>query len=270
VDTTHVAFLDQDDLWHAERAESIRRHLEAHPSHGLLLAEERGFAALEDRSTLQSSSHPFLPMVSSWVNDDTEAELTTGPWIADPMEPGSEFVSASRLIAGPVTVTTSYVFDRRLLLEAGGFASWIRSADDWVLLQAMSRVTKVVRVHGPGIFYRVHPTNTSLSTNWNVPLLLVNAAVRHGGNVVKDDSDTSRLQDSPFLLALLAGHLGSGSTRSLFDAFALIRFLSVDDEDRQIAMRRARRLWLAAFVRSTPLGPTARRIRSLISGRRTA
>ena len=272
VDTSHVAILDQDDLWHVDRVALVRRHLAGNPGHGVLLADEQAFATASDRPALEAMDHPFLPMVSSWVDDDGETELTRSPWPSEKARPAVEVVAPRRVLAAPVTVTTSYVFERRTLLEAGGFASWLRSADDWISLQSLSRLTEIARVHGPGVFYRVHPANTSLSTDWSVPLLLANAAVRNGGNVSpgsgsEEPVGEGRLADSPFLVKLMVDHIHAAGRRGLGDGLALARFLAVDTADHAEVRKRLIRAWLGASLRGLPGGSRAHRI-ATAGGRR--
>lgn len=257
VDATHVAFLDQDDLWHRDFAAVALDHLGRHPEHGALLVGEKAFALEADRAALEELPHPFLEWIRTWVPD---ARMLLDERADAPLELPAPFevVPASRLLAGTVTVTTSYVFDRRLLCEAGGFASWLRSADDWVLLQAISRLTPIVRLQVPAAFYRVHLENTSLSTDWAIPLLLANAAVRNGGNVVTrnavhDPAEVGRLTDTGFLLQLFASHIAAEPFTGVADAWRLKHFLTSDADDRKAVNR-----WL---TRAT-LGVVRRTLRS--------
>ncbi|PWJ26154.1 glycosyl transferase family 2 [Branchiibius hedensis] len=231
--TERVAFLDQDDLWLPTRAERLTSVFAAHPDLQVLVTGERVFAVAEDEAALRAGNHPFADWVQWWPAADRlideMAEL--------PADPASEltWVPTSRVLTGSLTVTTSYVLPRTLSLQVGGFASWARSADDWVLLQTLAARTSIGSIADRTVLYRVHPSNTSVTTRWPRTLLTLAAAMRHGGSLVPPDHERDAQYVGPLVdTNLLPHHLSvlaeEPGARSAADTWALWQLLATDDD----------------------------------------
>jgi hypothetical protein len=225
------------------------------------VTDEAVFAADEDREELAAMAHPFLPWVEHWRPRDKVLSLLDdlAGLLEAPADP--ERIPARRIISGSITVTSSYVLDRELAMACGGFAGWLRSADDWILLQTLSQYAEVWRLRGAPVLYRVHPTNTSTTTDWPMPLMVAAAAVRMGGRVVPRGSDrdptaVGPLSSSSFLQHVLQSRAQAGGWRARADAVAAWQLLSTDAADRRRSGRALARslargaapAWLRACV----------------------
>jgi glycosyltransferase involved in cell wall biosynthesis len=231
-----VAFIDQDDLWVPHRLERVSQAFRENPDWQVVVTDESVFASEEDRAQLELMSHDFLPWVEHWVPAGTALSLLdvecggSAPLTADR-------VSQQQILRGSITVTTSYVLSRTLALSCGGFAGWLRSADDWILLQTMSQYTEIWRIGDATVLYRVHPTNTSTTTDWPMPLMVAAAALRLGGRVVprgaeRDPDVVGKLSSAPFLTHLLGARAQERGWRAGADAWAAWQLLSTDRSDR--------------------------------------
>ena len=97
----------------------------------------------------------------------------------------------------------------------------------------MSQYTDIWRLHGAPVLYRVHPTNTSTTTDWPMPLMVAAAAVRLGGRVVprgaeRDPVAVGPLSSSPFLQHVLQARARAGGWRARADALAAWQLLATD------------------------------------------
>ncbi len=259
-----VAFLDQDDLWLPHRVATLTAAFAEHPDWRAVLTDEVAFAATEDRVALEAMNHPFWTWVRTWTpRDEVLSLLDASP--AGSGTPAHEVVPARRVLTASITLTTSYVLDRELAMSCGGFAAWLRSADDWILLQTLSRYTDIVHVHDPSVLYRVHPTNTSTTTDWPMPLMVAAAAVRLGGSVVprgaeRDPDVVGTLGGSSFLQHMLTTRARTHGWRARADALAAWQLLATDGEDRRTTGRSLGRS-LAAGASPTWLRGLVRRVR---------
>jgi hypothetical protein len=252
--TDLVAFVDQDDLWLPWRTARLSNAFRDNPDWRVLVTTERAFAAEEDRLHLESVGHPFSSMVTFW-RPTAELLSLLDEVPADPEPVTWEEIPTVRLLSGSVSVTTSYVLDRRLALQVGGFAGWLRAADDWVLLQTLSRHTQIRRLHDASVLYRVHPANTSATTDWPMRLMVSAAAVRFGGDVVdgtsaRDPDTVGRLHDSGFLMHNLEARATASDRRSRADSWAAWQLLATDQADRRSTALRLIRVAVQSFVRS--------------------
>lgn len=251
----YVAFLDQDDLWLPARHARLCRFLDAHPTCRALVTTERSFHLAADAERLRAMGemlhrHADLPAVGS-------VSALVGAASDDGSVPPVERVITTRdLLAGTVTVTTSYVFHRETFLSAGGCAPFARSLDDYWALLNLSRLGAIPLVDEPSVLYRIHPSSTTMSTSWSLPLLTSLAAARFGGNLVpldraRDPGAVVPLDDERgFWRHQLLGLAREGSTSALLDAWALIRLLGCSPaERRRLALRQARATLGAALRR---------------------
>lgn len=265
-----VAFVDQDDLWVSTRLERVHDAFVEHPDWRVVVTDEVVFAALEDRDALQAMSHDFLPWVRHWRSRDDVLTLLDEPELVGPTSQLPELVPARRVMAGSISVTTSYVVDRELAMSCGGFAGWLRSADDWILLQTLSQYAEIWRLHGATVLYRVHPANTSTTTDWPMPLMIAAAAVRQGGRVVprgadRDPSVIEPLASSPFLQHVLKARAAAGGWRARADALAAWQLLATDAADRRQSGRMLARSLVGGIVPG-PVRLALKRVRGVANG----
>ena len=266
--TERVAFLDQDDLWLPARAERVLAVFAAHPDLQVLVTGERVFAVAEDRADLTAGGHPFAEWVTWWpAADRVIAEMTDLPADA---EPELTWVRTSRVLSGSLTVTTSYVLPRTLSLQVGGFATWARSADDWVLLQSLAAHTPIGSIADRSVLYRVHPTNTSVTTRWPRTLLTLAAAMRHGGALVPAGHERDAASVGPLIGTNLLPHYlyalaEEPGGRSAADTWALWQLLATQDDRTLRNLTRLARVQVRARLPE----PLVSRTRRLLRGPRS-
>lgn len=236
----YVAFLDQDDLWMPHRNARLSRYLDADRDCSALVTNECSFYLVDDAEQLaaigemmhRTAEYPRLPnptdALTSSVDDGS-------------MPRAIRSISTRDLLGGTVTVTTSYVFDRQTLLEAGGCAAFARSLDDYWALLNVSRLTEIVQLDEPSILYRIHPASTTMSTSWSLPLLTSLVAVRFGGNLVPSSDARNAAVVAPlsdprrFWAHQLEGLACDGLFGDLLDALALIRLLGCSRREQVTA-----------------------------------
>lgn len=180
-----VTFLDQDDLWHPDRLQRLLAFVEAEPQARLVATTEIAFDVDEQRAGLSAVD----PNVGAWASLHAPTERTL-----DALLPAADVAGSARvwrhdstdLLAGPVTVTTSFLADPDVLRLAGGFAPHAAAMDDYWLLVNAARLTPVHRVDQPTIFYRVHLDATSRRTALALPFLSSGVALRLGGVLEPD------------------------------------------------------------------------------------
>lgn len=249
--TTHAALLDQDDLWYPDRVATVVEHLRANPEHGLVVSDATAFAVTSERASL--TTHPFRSWISEWVEAPTQllSKSRERPGGATAVEP----LGVRGILDDSVSITCSHVFDRKLALEAGGFATWLRSADDWVALATMARFTEAVRIRQPSVWYRVHGSNTSLSTDWRLALLTAKAALQHGNNLLSRSDPAPPAARSRFWCDLLDRLATSADTEALATALACAQLISSDGADVRSLRRRVLRRWAGATFRRATRSP---------------
>jgi hypothetical protein len=247
--TPYVAFLDQDDLWLPERHERLLAFLDRRPGVSALVTTERTFWLEQDREALAQAGE-LLHRFADFPACASDADALAASSAALVATEVTDAVTIRELLAGTVTVTTSYVFDRETFVAAGGCVTFARSMDDYLALVDLARITQVVRLDEPSVLYRLHPGATTLSTTWPWHLLTGLAAVRFGGNLVPIDHARDRAHVVPldderqFAMHQLLALAGNGRAGDLLDALALIRLLGCDGPDRRRAGARVARRWL--------------------------
>lgn len=257
----YVAFIDQDDMWLPGRAARLLEYLTPDADQ-VLITSEQVFAATEDRDLLEEMAHPFTSWIEHWRPRDQICTLLDDIKLQRPLS-APTVIPPSRIVSGSVTVTTSYALPRRLALQVGGFASWIKAADDWVLLQALSPYAEIRKLDDRSVLYRVHPSNTSVKVDWPIPLAAAAAAIRRGGGVVPtglatDASAVGRLGDSEMLMHQLRQSARSPGQR--LDTIAAWRLLSTDRSDQIGTLKQLTRSAIAGW------GP-ARKVKGALNGR---
>lgn len=187
--TRWVAFLDQDDLWHPQRVERLLGWLDAHPEARLVATTEIAFSDEAETDDL----HQADPLVAQWASIRVSAHEALAQLLELADVRGSdevETLGVTDLLAGPVTVTTSFVADAALLRAAGGFAPHALAMDDYWLLVNAARLAPIHKVDQPTAFYRVHANATSRTTRLALPFLSSAVALRLGGGLVPTQQGT--------------------------------------------------------------------------------
>jgi glycosyltransferase involved in cell wall biosynthesis len=248
--TDFVSFLDQDDMWLPSRLERLASVLGQHRDWDVLTTTERVFACEDDREAL--AEHAFGGWVEHWIERGRASDLLDRIDPGPPVATSSE-VTLKHLLNWTVTVTTSYVIRRELYFAVGGCAPWLRSGDDWILLQSLARHTKIHRVDDPTILYRVHPRNTSTTTDWAIPILAAAVSVRRGQTIIprgqsRDPEVVGPLSESDFLMNLLTGLARQRRGSEVSDAIVLAHLLGTDRTDRSSIMRSLAKAYLRSVA----------------------
>jgi len=205
------------------------RYLEAAPSCEALVTTARSFYLASDRAALveadeglhRTADHPAVESPGPLLVDEDDGTV--------PRRTG--VLTTRALLAGPPSVTTSYVVRRDTFLAAGGCATFARSFDDYWALLDLSRLVEVEQVDEPSLLYRIHPRATTLSTSWPLPLLTSLAAARYGANLVpleqaRDPALVVPLDDDRlFWRHQLLGLAATGRPGPWLDGLALVRLL---------------------------------------------
>ncbi len=177
-----VAFVDQDDLWHPERGRTLL-DLARQTGHRMVATTETPFARTEDRASLFEVADGREHWPKLWV--DGEGELATLLASSDLARLEDEFtvetIDHSRFLAAPVSLTTAFLFDRKLAIAAGGCATFVRALDDHVLNINCSRIAGgAARIDIPMLYYRVHPASATVTSPLVAPYLFMLLAMRWG------------------------------------------------------------------------------------------
>jgi hypothetical protein len=233
---SHVAFLDQDDLWLASRHERLLRWFGENCADALVVTTCFGFAL--------ESDVPALRALNEGLHHQARIIPTGTPPLGSlPHEDGSgtpptlRALDRRELLSGPPSLTAGYVVPRVLWLSAGGCFSLARSVDDYVGVLAFSRIAPVVFVDEPSLAYRVHPSSATMTTRWERTLLTCLAAVRHGDALIdatdaRNEREVGALLDERrFWMHQLLGLASNGTLRGLFDALACTQILGAGPRD---------------------------------------
>lgn len=201
-ETPWVAFMDQDDLWHRDRAHLLGQAI--HETGAMAVAtRESNFADPEDKQRLSDVGDGRAEWPSDWVSRTEELALLARPLTG---EDRITRIGIAELMGAPMSNTTSVAYDRRAAISAGGCATFARALDDHILNVNMVNVWgDIAVVERPALFYRIHPAATSNSSPMTLPYLTALLALRHGRALPREH------QVSPFvehLLWQLAGERG--------------------------------------------------------------
>lgn len=249
----YVAFLDHDDLWTSVRASRLRRYIQREAPDALVTSE-RSFYLSSDAGALLASNEQ-LHLSADFAAVAGVKDLPLNAADDGTLSETMGRIGIRDLLAGTVSVTTSYLFRRELVLAAGGCFPAARSHDDYWMLLNIARIAPIVHIHEPSVLYRIHPSSTTMSTRWSLPLLASQIAARHCGGLV--GSDAGRSLDAvppvidqrlfwPHHIVALAREGRSG----LRDSFAVIQLLATSPSER----KRLRSLAIKAHVRAA-VGP---------------
>lgn len=173
-----VAFVDQDDLWHVDRAAALLE-LANRTGAKAVGTTEQAFALSSDREALHRIGDGREQWPAHWVDSDTEVE---GLLRSEVKEDGpAETITLTRLLSAPASVTTAFMYERQAALTAGGCATFVRAADDHVLNVCFASLFgEIPRLQRQLLFYRVHPASTTTASPMAVPYLTTLLALRHG------------------------------------------------------------------------------------------
>lgn len=173
-----VAFLDQDDLWHSHRVETLLR-LADQTGAQAVATTETPFAYESQRAALERVGDGRDAWVT-WVPDGGESLLTEGE--VSQATGAVEEIGLERFLKGAAMVTTSVMYDRELAISAGGCAPHARALDDHVLNLNVARlIGEIPRIDSKEVFYRVHADSATTVSPMVAPFLSTQAAVRLGG-----------------------------------------------------------------------------------------
>jgi hypothetical protein len=203
-----VAFLDQDDLWHPTHAERAVGWLVDHPGERIVFAREHTFGIADEAGRLQEMD----ASVGSWATYVVSRERALDELIERAVTEGSgdaEFHDLRAMLAGPISVTTSFVADPELLRLAGGFAPHALAMDDYWMLVNVARIQPIPVVDQTTVFYRVHPGATSRTTRLGLPFLSSAVALRLGGGLIPVSEGLAGGLDGKLHRHLLVELLGS-------------------------------------------------------------
>lgn len=212
---TWLAFLDQDDLWHAERLERIRPVL-ASERDGLVLTTLRSFGVHSDRELLRTSGRLIEGMVDVWVDDGSELAALCGDRPAIDLT-GSDvrtWFTADDLLRRTITTTTTFFVHREHLRLIGGWSLHAKSIDDWWLLASSAQVRPIIEVDQPTHLYRIHGAATSRATKFWFPFATSVLARRFGAQVIELHEALTSAAENVALEHLLAQTLESVDYRS--------------------------------------------------------
>jgi hypothetical protein len=248
--TTYITFIDQDDLWLPRRHERLLAFREAHPDIPVFVTRVQIFHRASDQDALEQLGEEFhkrsaVPMVDDDRPDLEEAQRLLDAAAADVPRIERRFTTRD-LLAGPFTITCSYVVERELFLSVGGSVAASRATDLYLCALNLSRFSDVVSIDEPSILYRVHPASTTQSTRYPLPVLSGVAAARFGANVVPE----GHAQDVRFvpplgpLLRSWLIDLARAGRKDSTDALALARLLALDGSEFRSLLKPLARQWV--------------------------
>ena len=128
----YIAFLDDDDVWPANKLATQVAFLDANPSVGMV----GGTFRMIDANDVPGRAGPFYPSITF------EALFRANPFHS----PGQTLIRTT------------------LLKEIGGLNSTIWGADDWDLWFRIARRSTIVMHDETALYYRVHAHNASRQT----------------------------------------------------------------------------------------------------------
>lgn len=225
-----VAFLDQDDLWHHERAERLL-DLTAQ-GHRVVCSREMAFADPADRVSLGAVGDGRERWPQQWVAPEDELErlvLAAVPPTGDERQGELEPITTDFLMSSPFGLSTSVVMRRDDAVTAGGCATFTQAVDYHLLLVSLTQLFgPITMLHEQLAFYRVHPGSATTSTPLAARFMTLLLALRHGGRLPPAPTSSPWLRD-------LWGKVGQSSL-SPTDQLALLA-LSVPRSElpRQLA-----------------------------------
>ncbi|MEY2470127.1 MAG: hypothetical protein QOF21_2825, partial [Actinomycetota bacterium] len=246
--TSHVAFLDQDDLWLAERHERLAAFLRDDPSPAVV-TNEFLFVLEADLEALAAMAEPRHPSAARFATESDavgEASRQLRPTRL------IRRVTTPELLTNTIAHTTSFVFERELFFSCGGFPTFARSAGDYWLQLNVSRLTPLAYLDEPSVLHRLHPDAASASIDWSRLLLTSVAAARHGESLVPAGHarDAALAGDLEGFVGHWLGELAS-ERGGFLDAIALAHLLTPESESQtRVRLRLAKRAVLGRLRRA--------------------
>lgn len=188
-----LAFLDQDDLWHASRLELIAPTLAARRA-PLVLTSEAKFAAESEREQLLRLEPGLTSTVRHWIAEDGDEEWIRHSDLATREPARDEWVTTEDLMRQTVAMSTPFFITAHHLRLIGGWSLHARSIDDWWLMANAARVERILKIDQPTALYRLHLDATSRSTKFLYPLASSLLALRFGGQL--EEPRSALVEDS--------------------------------------------------------------------------
>jgi glycosyltransferase involved in cell wall biosynthesis len=190
-----ITFLDADDLWHPERLGRIKADLDTNPNTKAINTSATVFAMEADRSQLAALHPSLVKWPTLWTSSADLALAWHSLDLADINEVAHRFIRHDEVLAGPISASVTQVYDRELLISAGGFPAHARTNQDVLLNLNISRLTPIVELDDPTYFYRLRPGSAvrSISIPW--PWMSGYLAARFGG--LHMTTDRARGRESP-------------------------------------------------------------------------
>jgi hypothetical protein len=241
---SHLAFIDQDDMWHPRHLELIASFFIGHPTVRAVFTAARAFALVGDEDAVQSLPDDAGSMVETLVAAGDETTLLDGS--ADAV--GAERVDWRTFLRTSVAVTNSFVYERSIFAAAGGFPIHAIGIDDHLLAANVARLVEMWCLDQRTVFYRVHAESALRTSSITLPLLTSLAAHR-AGRPGSSDRSLGPLSDES-LVAHELGELARRDHGGWRQALALIELLGLERQDRARLRRRVVRLATASRLRT--------------------
>lgn len=201
---TWLAFLDQDDLWHASRFARVEPLLRE-VAEGCVLTTIHSFAVEADRGVLDADRASAGELVDTWVSDEAAVAALAAPGSALDLT-GSRprrHLDVDEAMRSTVSPTTAFFVRADHLRLAGGWSLHARSIDDWWLMTALAYLEPILVVDEPTHLYRVHAGATSRSTTFWYAYASSLVAARYGGNYAPLREALTTPLDSPTVRHML-------------------------------------------------------------------
>lgn len=264
---TWLAFLDQDDLWHASRFARMEPVLRS-VTEGCVLTTLHSFAVEADRAVLRGDRANAEDLVDTWVADEAAVAAIAAPGTSlHPARPlPRRHVDVDEAMRSTVSPTTAFFVRADHLRLAGGWSLHARSIDDWWLMTALAYLEPILVVDEPTHLYRVHAAATSRSTAFWYAYASSLVAARFGGNYTPLGEALTTPLDSPTVRHMLGEIVDSEEFGTRPGAAAFTRRVAALLEPPRAVRREVLRL---RTRRALPwLRPVIQRLRRLTGGAR--
>lgn len=151
-----LAFLDQDDLWHAARLQAIAPVLRSQRA-SFVLTSERFFGLEDERTQIRQQEPGLAGGDMRWVARGTEVDALCRTDITAGSTPAADrFFDVSDLMRETIAMTTSFFITAVHLRLVGGWSLHAKSVDDWWLMANAARIEPILKVDQPTLLYRLH------------------------------------------------------------------------------------------------------------------
>ena len=179
---------------------------------------------MNPKGQLCTRSSPTLGEWPAVYLKSGETRLLLGD--SSPLNPnGSGQVKAlttEDVLNGPISVTTSIVYERDIYHLAGGCAPWAKAMDDYILLVSASKITPIFHLDRPSAYYRVHASSTSRVTQLALPFLSAGFAFRVSTN---EHLTHPQFQNTPMYRQCFTEFIQTGTAEDAKSVIALSMLL---------------------------------------------